>query len=76
MIVFLFYCFTSSNDAFYFWAQKPTAKPVPSKTIPAKNGALTTPAKKGKPASSSSESSDGDSSSDSEEEVSHTTINC
>lgn len=57
---------------FFYGAQKPAAKvAVPSKNQSAKNGTLSTLAKKGKPAASSSSSESSDDDSD-EDEVSKT----
>lgn len=57
---------------FFYGAQKPAAKvAVPSKNQSAKNGTLSTPAEKGKPAASSSSSESSDDNSD-EDEVSKT----
>lgn len=71
-IILLFLLPFSWFAFFFYGAQKPAAKvAVPSKNQSAKNGTLSTLAKKGKPAASSSSSESSDDNSD-EDEVSKT----
>jgi len=60
----------SSYNTSLCWTQKPVAKAaVPSKKTPAKSSNISTPAKKGKPASSSSSSDSSEDDSSDEDEL-------